>query len=589
MSASQASASSCPSQPPQAQGSITMPHVAPSRRQSTLDATWDPQRKEDVDRAVARFFYHDHIPFNAARSEYFKVMVKKIGEYGHLYTPPSSETLRTTLLQKERYDVEQAAENTRHLWKINGVTLIADGWSDTRKRSIHGVVAYSRGEMYFISSHDASGSGKSADALASEWAEAINFVGSELVVQFVVDGEAANRAAGVIIQVMYPHVTVSFCMAHCLNNLLKDLGKLSWIAPIIDKAHHMVTFVLNHQFLRHEFNKKSSKQLLKYSETRFAYNFLMLGRLSTCSAALRQVFISDEFTSSRLASTPAGVKCKDDAEDLEFWEDVRRIDAMVQPIMHLLRVVDGMKPCIGKVYEAMDRMIEQLKVLIQEQEQEQIDDDDDDDEDDTLKSKYELVQDLCVSRWNAYHSPLHAAAYILDPEFQGKGQEEDKEVANGWMKILEKMVPDYDTRRKIRDSLSEYRSFKGKYGCHDAQEDRTRVGAALWWEDYGSDGPELQRLARRILSQTVTSSCLEQLWSSYSHIASKKRNRLGVQRASDLVFISANLRMLAKEVIAKADPFLEWEQQQEKENAQDEVPGEMHDDGDDDDADSLDS
>ena len=95
-------------------------------------------------------------------------------------------------------------------------------------------------------------------------------------------------------------------------------------------------------------------------------------------------------------------------------------------------------------------------------------------------------------------------------------------------------------------------------------------------------------MAIRILSQTVTSSCLEQLWSSYSHIASKKRNRLGVQKASDLVFISANLRMLGKEVTAKADPFVEWEQQQEKENAEDEVTGEMHiDDDDDGDDDSL--
>ena len=174
--------------------------------------------------------------------------------------------------------------------------------------------------MYFINSHDASGSGKSADVLAAEWTEAIEFVGSDLVVQFVVDGEAANRATGAIVQGMYPHVTVSYCMAHCLNNLLKDIGKLSWIAPIIENANQMVTFVLNHQFLRHEFNKKSSKQLLKYSETRFAYNFLMLGRLSTCSAALRQVFISDEFTISRLASMATSLKCKVDAVDLEFWE-----------------------------------------------------------------------------------------------------------------------------------------------------------------------------------------------------------------------------------------------------------------------------
>ena len=85
------------------------------------------------------------------RSEYFKAMVTKIGEYGPLYMPPSSEALRTTLLDKEKRLVEQAVANTKRLWEKNGVSLIADGWSDTRKRSIHGLVAYSHGEMSFIS------------------------------------------------------------------------------------------------------------------------------------------------------------------------------------------------------------------------------------------------------------------------------------------------------------------------------------------------------------------------------------------------------------------------------------------------------
>ena len=153
----------------------------------------------------------------------------------------------------------------------------------------------------------------------------------------------------------------------------------------IEKANHMVTFILNHGFLRNEFTKQSNKQLCKYSNTRFAYNFLMLGRLSTCSAALRQLFISDEFTTSRFASTVASVKGKEDAKDLDLWDNVRRIDAMVQPVIHVLSLVDGMQPCIRKVYEAMDPMIENLRNLLREQDGTyQLQGEDDS----TLKSKY---------------------------------------------------------------------------------------------------------------------------------------------------------------------------------------------------------
>ena len=107
-----------------------------------------------------------------------------------------------------------------------------------------------------------------------------------------------------------------------------------------------------------------------------------------------------------------------------------------------------------------------------------------------------------------------------------------------------------------------YREKRGAFGLPDAQEDRRKIGSALWWEDYGADGPELQRFAIRVLSQGCTSSCLEQLWSVYGHIASKKRNRLGVQRANDLVFVSANLRMLCKGMTKRADPFTAWEEAQ---------------------------
>ena len=49
-----------PSRPPGA-GTSTRP------RQTTLQQNWNPRLKEETDMAVARFFFHDHIAFNAAR------------------------------------------------------------------------------------------------------------------------------------------------------------------------------------------------------------------------------------------------------------------------------------------------------------------------------------------------------------------------------------------------------------------------------------------------------------------------------------------------------------------------------------------
>jgi hypothetical protein len=64
-----------------------------------------------------------------------------------------------------------------------------------------------------------------------------------------------------------------------------------------------------------------------------------------------------------------------------------------------------------------------------------------------------------------------------------------------------------------------------------------------WWASYGTEAPDLKRLAIRILSQTCSASGCERNWSVFEHIHSKKRNRLEHQKLNDLVFVRYNLRL----------------------------------------------
>ena len=80
---------------------------------------------------------------------------------------------------------------------------------------------------------------------------------------------------------------------------------------------------------------------------------------------------------------------------------------------------------------------------------------------------------------------MQATAFVVEPKFQGNGQETDKEVVEGWKNVLLKLVPNSLQRRVVRDQLALNRSMQGRFGSTFAQHDRTKVGAALWWEDYG--------------------------------------------------------------------------------------------------------
>lgn len=71
--------------------------------------------------------------------------------------------------------------------------------------------------------------------------------------------------------------------------------------------------------------------------------------------------------------------------------------------------------------------------------------------------------------------------------------------------------------------------------------------AAEWWILYGSDAPNLRRIAIRILSQTASSSGCERNWSTFNLIHLKRRNKLGHERLQKLVFVHYNLRLRVKE------------------------------------------
>ncbi|KAH7387388.1 hypothetical protein KP509_16G020400 [Ceratopteris richardii] len=223
---------------------------------------------------------------------------------------------------------------------------------------------------------------------------------------------------------MYPHIIVYFCMAHCLNNFLKDIGNSDWILPTINEANSLVSFINNHTRVKNELSKRSTLVLLKYSDTRFAYNFTMLHRVVKCSGVLRGFSLSDEFARMPEASTSEGKQFRRLADDAAWWENISYIVDIVHPLVHLLKIVDSMDPCIDKVYEAMDCTIEARRTLVND------------------NDRYEELSTICVSRWDAYYSPLHAEAYMLDLEFEDEKQYVDPEIANGLRIILERFFPD---------------------------------------------------------------------------------------------------------------------------------------------------
>jgi len=67
-----------------------------------------------------------------------------------------------------------------------------------------------------------------------------------------------------------------------------------------------------------------------------------------------------------------------------------------------------------------------------------------------------------------------------------------------------------------------------------------------WWICHGANGVHLQNLAIRVLSQVASSSSAEMNWRTYGFIHFMKRNRLGSQKADDLIYMHSNLHLASR-------------------------------------------
>jgi hypothetical protein len=70
--------------------------------------------------------------------------------------------------------------------------------------------------------------------------------------------------------------------------------------------------------------------------------------------------------------------------------------------------------------------------------------------------KYEQISWPWRKHWEYLHSDMHSARFVLEPEFQSAeyGQDQNTEVMQGFLNILEKLVPDVDNQTKALQQLA---------------------------------------------------------------------------------------------------------------------------------------
>eukprot|EP00966_Prymnesium_polylepis_P115918 2679387-Prymnesium_polylepis.1 len=261
----------------------------------------------------------------------------------------------------------------------------------------------------------------------------IHSVGCLSVVQVVTDTCSVMKAAWKLVEAEFPWITCTCCAPHVLSLLLKDIGKISEVAAVIAKTKKILNrFWGRKRWCRNKLcevvlkNHGKKLGLYRAAPTRFAGVVREMGRVLRLKADLKYIVDLPEYMQQDYGKKRGEDDGDDDVvgeggvraiilNDVGYWEPMLEVLKVMTPIVKLLRLCDGEKPAMGKVYDRMFLVKDKV-------------------EKSTVSWAPKAVK-LVEARWEYLHSFMHAAGYAFDPEFLESTGSWDTAIQNGVVEI----------------------------------------------------------------------------------------------------------------------------------------------------------
>ncbi|XP_057720033.1 uncharacterized protein LOC130934484 [Arachis stenosperma] len=512
------------------------PRTTPRAQPSIKSVMQNKEAIHEVDKRFARWLLDCKIPFNAMMSPYFQDMLDGVAGIGPGYKGPSYDKLRVHLLADLKRESQMLVDSYRSAWKETGCTLMADGWTDQRQRTLINFLVYCSKGLCFLKSVDASSMVKNASHLCTLFSEVIEWIGPNNIVHVVTDNAANYVAAGRLINRKYDNIYWSPCAAHYLNLILKDRSSMAHISNLATRASKITVFVYNHTvFLSWLRERPKWREIVRPGATRFATVFITLKSIFDRKKELQQLVVDSIFTDHKLGRSATGRAVSAIILDAKFWDDCFTVCKLVSPLIYLLRVVDADDPpSLGYVYEGMLRAEDVIKEMFRQS-----------------KTAYQPYTDIINSRWDKHlKKDLHAAAYFLNPKFFfNENYKEAPDVMRGLLDLVTLYCKcnNLDSVQAMKE-IHLYRDRKESFDRQEVIPAASELKSDEWWRLFGGSAPCLQKIVVRILSQASASSGCERNWSLFYQIYTKRRNRLEHDRLNDIVYVTYNLRLKSSQV-----------------------------------------
>lgn len=132
--------------------------------------------------------------------ESFRDMLTAVGSFGPALRPPSYHDIRVPLLTNELAYTEELLKPQREQWGRFGCSIMSDGWTDRKQRSLINFLVNCPAGTMFIKSIDASDFLKIGEKIFELLDSVVDEIGEEKVVQVISDNGSNFVLAGKLLE-----------------------------------------------------------------------------------------------------------------------------------------------------------------------------------------------------------------------------------------------------------------------------------------------------------------------------------------------------------------------------------------------------
>lgn len=471
--------------------------------------------QEDIDELLARAIFASGTPLTITENKHWKTFFTKMRP---AYVPPTRYVLTSRLLTAEHARLH--AKVSEKVASADTLALTCDGWSNCRNESIVNFIVTTP-EPVFYKSITTEKNRHTGVYMAEVMTTVLEEVGPNRFLAIVTDNASNMKKAWDELKKLYPHLSCYGCIAHGLQLLLTDIGKLDTVKDIVTKLKMVMKEIRNSHILAASFKQHAKCALRLPVVTRWGSIVTSLGCMLKNKGPLRHLAV-DEYAEPDMSK-----ECKSVILNDVFWDRQQALYDLLNPIASWITKLEGDTPQLGVVAQVFAEITQHFDSTLSKSP--------------LLKKEEQGARVALCSRREFCLTGIHKAAHLLDPRFCGMNLSEE-EIVDASEFIFNTATWMHVDPSKAMADLAEYRAKHGLWGKEFVWASAKHVLPHVWWSGVCGSRQALSVVASRILNMPASSAACERSFSSYGNIHTAKRNRLTNETAGKLVYVYHNLR-----------------------------------------------